>query len=132
MAYQSPPPLGMSLSGLASAQSLVSAQPNVEKLVEDHLAVQSLIRAYQPFLARLPPEIARGRRRLKNVHVRCVVGVKPRGFLQLPAGLTCRSHQRLQHEPALLSQRFEGAAEPDRSETPKPSLFGATMASTQI
>ncbi|XP_058876083.1 2-oxoglutarate dehydrogenase complex component E1 isoform X2 [Acipenser ruthenus] len=47
MAYQSPPPLGMSLSGLASAQSLVSAQPNVEKLVEDHLAVQSLIRAYQ-------------------------------------------------------------------------------------
>ncbi|XP_041087978.1 2-oxoglutarate dehydrogenase, mitochondrial isoform X2 [Polyodon spathula] len=47
MAYQSPPPLGMSLSSLPSAQSLVSAQPNVEKLVEDHLAVQSLIRAYQ-------------------------------------------------------------------------------------
>ncbi|XP_064209489.1 2-oxoglutarate dehydrogenase complex component E1 isoform X1 [Anguilla rostrata] len=46
-AYQSPPPLGVSLSGLAQAQSLVGAQPNVEKLVEDHLAVQSLIRAYQ-------------------------------------------------------------------------------------
>ncbi|KAJ8386028.1 hypothetical protein AAFF_G00178490 [Aldrovandia affinis] len=48
-AYQSPPPLGMSvsLSGLAQAQYLVGAQPNVEKLVEDHLAVQSLIRAYQ-------------------------------------------------------------------------------------
>ncbi|XP_056319206.1 oxoglutarate (alpha-ketoglutarate) dehydrogenase a (lipoamide) isoform X1 [Danio aesculapii] len=46
-AYQSPPPLGVSLAGLAQAQSLVGAQPNVEKLVEDHLAVQSLIRAYQ-------------------------------------------------------------------------------------
>ncbi|KAK9970297.1 hypothetical protein ABG768_026249 [Culter alburnus] len=46
-AYQSPPPLGVSLAGLTQAQSLVGAQPNVEKLVEDHLAVQSLIRAYQ-------------------------------------------------------------------------------------
>uniref|UniRef100_A0A8C2KZI8 2-oxoglutarate dehydrogenase complex component E1 n=1 Tax=Cyprinus carpio TaxID=7962 RepID=A0A8C2KZI8_CYPCA len=46
-AYQSPPPMGVSLAGLAQAQSLVGAQPNVEKLVEDHLAVQSLIRAYQ-------------------------------------------------------------------------------------
>lgn len=46
-AYQSPPPLGVSLSGLPQVQTLVSAQPNVEKLVEDHLAVQSLIRAYQ-------------------------------------------------------------------------------------
>ncbi|XP_065103586.1 oxoglutarate (alpha-ketoglutarate) dehydrogenase a (lipoamide) isoform X2 [Paramisgurnus dabryanus] len=46
-AYQSPPPMGMGLAGLAQAQSLVGAQPNVEKLVEDHLAVQSLIRAYQ-------------------------------------------------------------------------------------
>ncbi|KAG8441019.1 hypothetical protein GDO86_006672 [Hymenochirus boettgeri] len=46
-AYQSPPPLGSSLSTLAQAQSLVQAQPNVDKLVEDHLAVQSLIRAYQ-------------------------------------------------------------------------------------
>ncbi|XP_016360795.1 2-oxoglutarate dehydrogenase, mitochondrial-like isoform X2 [Sinocyclocheilus anshuiensis] len=46
-AYQSPPPMGVSLAGLARAQSLVGAQPNVEKLVEDHLAVQSLIRAYQ-------------------------------------------------------------------------------------
>lgn len=46
-AYQSPPPVGVSLAGLAQAQSLVGAQPNVEKLVEDHLAVQSLIRAYQ-------------------------------------------------------------------------------------
>uniref|UniRef100_A0A8C6VLB5 2-oxoglutarate dehydrogenase complex component E1 n=1 Tax=Naja naja TaxID=35670 RepID=A0A8C6VLB5_NAJNA len=46
-AYQSPPPLNTSLSTLAHAQSLVQAQPNVDKLVEDHLAVQSLIRAYQ-------------------------------------------------------------------------------------
>uniref|UniRef100_A0A8C1DCF0 2-oxoglutarate dehydrogenase complex component E1 n=1 Tax=Cyprinus carpio carpio TaxID=630221 RepID=A0A8C1DCF0_CYPCA len=46
-AYQSPPPMGVSLAGLTQAQSLVGAQPNVEKLVEDHLAVQSLIRAYQ-------------------------------------------------------------------------------------
>ncbi|KAJ7305110.1 hypothetical protein JRQ81_010962, partial [Phrynocephalus forsythii] len=44
-AYQSPPPLSTSLSTLT--QSLVPAQPNVDKLVEDHLAVQSLIRAYQ-------------------------------------------------------------------------------------
>ncbi|MEQ2189939.1 hypothetical protein GOODEAATRI_030447, partial [Goodea atripinnis] len=47
-AYQSP--LGLSVaSGLVAPQltSLVGAQPNVEKLVEDHLAVQSLIRAYQ-------------------------------------------------------------------------------------
>ncbi|XP_064031733.1 2-oxoglutarate dehydrogenase complex component E1 isoform X2 [Pogoniulus pusillus] len=46
-AYQSPPPLGSSLSSLSQAQFLVQAQPNVDKLVEDHLAVQSLIRAYQ-------------------------------------------------------------------------------------
>uniref|UniRef100_A0A8D2LJ64 2-oxoglutarate dehydrogenase complex component E1 n=1 Tax=Varanus komodoensis TaxID=61221 RepID=A0A8D2LJ64_VARKO len=46
-AYQSPPPLTTSLSTLTHAQSLVQAQPNVDKLVEDHLAVQSLIRAYQ-------------------------------------------------------------------------------------
>lgn len=32
---------------MAHAQSLVEAQPNVDKLVEDHLAVQSLTRAYQ-------------------------------------------------------------------------------------
>uniref|UniRef100_UPI003AADC6BE 2-oxoglutarate dehydrogenase complex component E1-like n=1 Tax=Centroberyx gerrardi TaxID=166262 RepID=UPI003AADC6BE len=46
-AYQSP--LSLSPGGVASPQfsSLVGAQPNVEKLVEDHLAVQSLIRAYQ-------------------------------------------------------------------------------------
>ncbi|TMS01304.1 2-oxoglutarate dehydrogenase, mitochondrial [Larimichthys crocea] len=47
-AYQSP--LGLTAaSSLAAPQlsSLVGAQPNVEKLVEDHLAVQSLIRAYQ-------------------------------------------------------------------------------------
>uniref|UniRef100_UPI00398ED982 2-oxoglutarate dehydrogenase complex component E1 isoform X4 n=1 Tax=Pristiophorus japonicus TaxID=55135 RepID=UPI00398ED982 len=42
-AYQSPPPL----ASLSNAQSMVVAQPNVDKLVEDHLAVQSLIRAYQ-------------------------------------------------------------------------------------
>uniref|UniRef100_A0A663MMF2 oxoglutarate dehydrogenase (succinyl-transferring) n=1 Tax=Athene cunicularia TaxID=194338 RepID=A0A663MMF2_ATHCN len=46
-AYQSPPPLSTSLSTLPQAQFLVQAQPNVDKLVEDHLAVQSLIRAYQ-------------------------------------------------------------------------------------
>uniref|UniRef100_A0A8C1AYK4 2-oxoglutarate dehydrogenase complex component E1 n=1 Tax=Cyprinus carpio carpio TaxID=630221 RepID=A0A8C1AYK4_CYPCA len=36
-AYQSPPPVGVSISGLSQAQALVGAQPNVEKLVEDHL-----------------------------------------------------------------------------------------------
>lgn len=47
-AYQSPLPLSPgSLSAVARAQPLVGAQPNVDKLVEDHLAVQSLIRAYQ-------------------------------------------------------------------------------------
>ncbi|KAF6086501.1 oxoglutarate dehydrogenase [Phyllostomus discolor] len=47
-AYQSPLPLGpRALSAMARAQPLVAAQPNVDKLVEDHLAVQSLIRAYQ-------------------------------------------------------------------------------------
>ncbi|XP_032161398.1 2-oxoglutarate dehydrogenase, mitochondrial isoform X2 [Mustela erminea] len=47
-AYQSPLPLSPgSLSAMARAQPLVDAQPNVDKLVEDHLAVQSLIRAYQ-------------------------------------------------------------------------------------
>uniref|UniRef100_H3CJZ9 2-oxoglutarate dehydrogenase complex component E1 n=1 Tax=Tetraodon nigroviridis TaxID=99883 RepID=H3CJZ9_TETNG len=42
-AYQSP----LALSAAPRLSSLVGAQPNVEKLVEDHLAVQSLIRAYQ-------------------------------------------------------------------------------------
>ncbi|KAK2497341.1 hypothetical protein MC885_007621 [Smutsia gigantea] len=47
-AYQSPLPLGPGfLSAAARVQPLVEAQPNVDKLVEDHLAVQSLIRAYQ-------------------------------------------------------------------------------------
>nr|XP_036846823.1 2-oxoglutarate dehydrogenase, mitochondrial-like isoform X2 [Manis javanica] len=47
-AYQSPLPLGTGfLSAAARVQPLVEAQPNVDKLVEDHLAVQSLIRAYQ-------------------------------------------------------------------------------------
>ncbi|KAJ8286387.1 hypothetical protein GJAV_G00038710 [Gymnothorax javanicus] len=41
MAYQSPRPLDHSLTGLTQAL------PKVEKLVEDHLAVQSLIRVYQ-------------------------------------------------------------------------------------
>nr|XP_023682163.1 2-oxoglutarate dehydrogenase, mitochondrial-like isoform X1 [Paramormyrops kingsleyae]XP_023682164.1 2-oxoglutarate dehydrogenase, mitochondrial-like isoform X1 [Paramormyrops kingsleyae]XP_023682165.1 2-oxoglutarate dehydrogenase, mitochondrial-like isoform X1 [Paramormyrops kingsleyae] len=36
-----------SLTGVARSQALVGAQPSTEKLVEDHLAVQSLIRAYQ-------------------------------------------------------------------------------------
>ena len=58
-AYQSPPPLGVSLSGLVQAQSLVGAQPNVEKLVEDHLAVQTLIRAYQVSAAPPTPPGAR-------------------------------------------------------------------------
>lgn len=42
-AYQSP----LGLTEAPQLSSLVGAQPNVEKLVEDHLAVQSLIRAYQ-------------------------------------------------------------------------------------
>uniref|UniRef100_A0AAQ5X7M9 2-oxoglutarate dehydrogenase complex component E1 n=1 Tax=Amphiprion ocellaris TaxID=80972 RepID=A0AAQ5X7M9_AMPOC len=46
-AYQSPPPINGTSQGLASVQALVRAQPNVEKLVGDHLAVQTLIRAYQ-------------------------------------------------------------------------------------
>lgn len=47
-AYQSPLPLSPgALFSTARAQPLVEAQPNVDKLVEDHLAVQSLIRAYQ-------------------------------------------------------------------------------------
>ncbi|KAK6316280.1 hypothetical protein J4Q44_G00138040 [Coregonus suidteri] len=46
-AYQSPPPLGGAALGLANAQAMVGAQPNMEKLVEDHLAVQSLVRSYQ-------------------------------------------------------------------------------------
>nr|KAF6319927.1 oxoglutarate dehydrogenase [Myotis myotis] len=47
-AYQSPLPLSMgALSAAARAQPLVGTQTNVDKLVEDHLAVQSLIRAYQ-------------------------------------------------------------------------------------
>lgn len=46
-AYQSPLPLGGSTQGLAFAKTLAGAQPNLEKLVADHLAVQSLIRAYQ-------------------------------------------------------------------------------------
>ncbi len=54
-AYQSPPPVGVSLSGLSQAQALVGAQPNVEKLVEDHLAVQSLIRAYQVWRLKCSP-----------------------------------------------------------------------------
>ncbi|XP_034048308.1 2-oxoglutarate dehydrogenase, mitochondrial isoform X2 [Thalassophryne amazonica] len=40
-----PPPLGGSIQGLASV--LLGAQPNVDKLVEDHLAVHTLIRTYQ-------------------------------------------------------------------------------------
>ncbi|MEQ2197845.1 hypothetical protein XENOCAPTIV_004074, partial [Xenoophorus captivus] len=46
-AYQSPPPLSGPSDGMSSIQALVGARPNVEKLVKDHLAVQSLIRAYQ-------------------------------------------------------------------------------------
>ncbi|XP_031697788.1 2-oxoglutarate dehydrogenase, mitochondrial-like, partial [Anarrhichthys ocellatus] len=46
-AHQSPPPLSGSPRGLASVQALVGFQSNVEKVVRDHLAVHSLIRAYQ-------------------------------------------------------------------------------------
>ncbi|XP_015248814.1 PREDICTED: 2-oxoglutarate dehydrogenase, mitochondrial-like [Cyprinodon variegatus] len=46
-AYQRPPATIPSSDGMTVVQGLVGAQPNVEKLVKDHLAVQSLIRAYQ-------------------------------------------------------------------------------------
>uniref|UniRef100_A0A6Q2X5Q7 2-oxoglutarate dehydrogenase complex component E1 n=1 Tax=Esox lucius TaxID=8010 RepID=A0A6Q2X5Q7_ESOLU len=46
-AYQSPPPLVAPAPGFVDDQLMGGAQPNLEKLVEDHLAVQSLIRAYQ-------------------------------------------------------------------------------------
>lgn len=44
-AYQSPPSPAAITPVLP--QALVGSQANVQKLVEDHLAVQSLIRAYQ-------------------------------------------------------------------------------------
>lgn len=57
-AYQSPLPLSPgALSAVARAQPLVAAQPNVDKLVEDHLAVQSLIRAYQVRRRHQPPGV---------------------------------------------------------------------------
>lgn len=46
-AYQSPLALQGSSLALPSVQRLAGAKPDVEKLVADHLAVQSLIRAYQ-------------------------------------------------------------------------------------
>lgn len=46
-AYQSPLALQGSSLVLPSVQKLAGAKPDVEKLVADHLAVQSLIRAYQ-------------------------------------------------------------------------------------
>lgn len=46
-AYQSPLLLSGSSQGLTFAKTQAVAQPNLEKLVADHLAVQSLIRAYQ-------------------------------------------------------------------------------------
>ncbi|CAL8328061.1 unnamed protein product [Boreogadus saida] len=47
-AYQSPPGLsGPCQVPAGGAKSVVGARPDVEKLIEDHLAVQSLIRAYQ-------------------------------------------------------------------------------------
>lgn len=46
-AYQGPSHLSRTSERLSSAQALVGTQPSVEKLVEDHLAVHSLIRAYQ-------------------------------------------------------------------------------------
>lgn len=61
-AYQSPLLLSPgALSVAARAQPVVGAQPHVDKLVEDHLAVQSLIRAYQVRqAASLPPACHRG------------------------------------------------------------------------
>lgn len=44
-AYQSPPPPVAVTS--VRPQALVGSQANVEKLVKDHLAVQTLIRMYQ-------------------------------------------------------------------------------------
>lgn len=46
-AHQRPPSLGEPPQGLTGVQTLVGVQPNVEELVADHLAVQSLVRAYQ-------------------------------------------------------------------------------------
>lgn len=46
-AYQSPSTLQGSPLTLPSVQKVTGAKANVEKLVADHLAVQSLIRAYQ-------------------------------------------------------------------------------------
>ncbi|XP_075996757.1 2-oxoglutarate dehydrogenase complex component E1-like isoform X2 [Genypterus blacodes] len=46
-AASSPAPPGASAQGPTSSPVLMDAPPNVAKLVEDHLAVQSLIRAYQ-------------------------------------------------------------------------------------
>ncbi|KAM9307271.1 2-oxoglutarate dehydrogenase complex component E1 isoform 2-T2 [Pholidichthys leucotaenia] len=46
-AYQSPPPISGTGERLAQVQALLGASPNMEKLVEDHLAVHSLIRQYQ-------------------------------------------------------------------------------------
>ncbi|XP_054916621.1 2-oxoglutarate dehydrogenase complex component E1 isoform X1 [Poeciliopsis prolifica] len=46
-AYQSPPLISRPSDGTTGVRMLMGAQPNVEKLVKDHLAVQSLIRAYQ-------------------------------------------------------------------------------------
>lgn len=46
-AHQRPSSLGEPPQGLTGVQTLVGVQPNVEELVADHLAVQSLVRAYQ-------------------------------------------------------------------------------------
>lgn len=46
-AYQRPSSLGDPPQGLPGVQTLVGVQPNIEELVADHLAVQSLVRAYQ-------------------------------------------------------------------------------------
>ncbi|XP_068608625.1 2-oxoglutarate dehydrogenase complex component E1 [Brachionichthys hirsutus] len=47
LAYQSPPALSGTTPGRADVQMAAAARPDVEKLVKDHLAVQSLIREYQ-------------------------------------------------------------------------------------
>nr|XP_014341840.1 PREDICTED: 2-oxoglutarate dehydrogenase-like, mitochondrial isoform X2 [Latimeria chalumnae] len=46
-AYQSPSSITNNVATLIKSQGLAQAPPKAEKLVEDHLAVQSLIRAYQ-------------------------------------------------------------------------------------
>lgn len=54
-AYQSPSSLLKPSQRLTGVQTLGGAQPNIEELVADHLAVQSLVRAYQVNYTRPEP-----------------------------------------------------------------------------